>query len=49
MMLTEHDLTMLRCERAGRLACRKYLNFRRYARRMRRIYPGWGHGKNNRL
>jgi hypothetical protein len=40
--LTDRDLAVLAATREAARHERKSRNFRRYARRMRRIYPEWG-------
>ena len=40
--LTDRDLAVLAATREAARHERKARNFRRYARRMRRIYPEWG-------
>ena len=40
--LLDHDLDALVAAREGAREERKARNWRRYARRMRRIYPRWG-------
>lgn len=41
-ILTDRDLAALAATREAARHERKARNFRRYARRMRRIYPRWG-------